>query len=415
MAAKRQGPIHTFLRFTDYISGADLCQLSPEVLQTTVCGSDGLRLERISESSRVDCVEFVSAPFPGFRISGSCSAFVQMAIVQVEDIMGDLRAKISPKAKPPKQKSSRPYHPLFSNPEGLLPLPVPKGEHECESCVRPLSEEECRRLISSPYLSAYKRRLFSAFSEAQTEAGDSSPELTTSSVPSLTRTAESEFDRVELAGCLPGVAGIRQSKDYKKIRRKITEIDELTRSRPQEDLDVCQRIKISKRDDYVKQLRYMLLNGFPEAALPDQSTEVPEDSPVEQEVEEPTPVIPETRVQPLVIPRTIIKKIKQESKKPVSRSKIAAEASPCSDYASTVSSDPQTPEPPIHVVEGPRFVLSVISVLHWLLATVPQWLEMWVLPMVRYLTVCWVAFFIGDAGDMQSQKSSRRAARMVIH
>ena len=415
MAAKREGPIHTFLRLTDYINGADLCQLSPEMLEKTVCGSDGLRLERISESSRVDCVEFVSAPFPGFRISGSCSAFVQVAVVQVEDIMGDLKAKISPKAKPRKQKSSRPYHPLFSNPEGLLPLPVPEEERESEPCVRPLSVEECKRLISSPYLSAYKRRLFSAFSEVHTEAGDSCAELTTSSVPSSARRAQSEFDRIELAGCLPGVPGIRQSKDYKKIRRKITEIDELTRSRSLEDLDVCQRNKIRKRDDYVKQLRYMLLNGFPEAALPDQSPEVPEDSSVEPGVEEPTPVIPETRVQPLVIPRTTIRRNKQQRKKPASRAKIAVEVSPCSDYASTVSSEPQTPETPVPAVKGPRFVLTVISGLHWLLAAVPKWLETWVLPMVRFLMVCWVAFFIGDAGEVQGQKSSRLATRIVIH
>ena len=107
--------------------------------------------------------------------------------------------------------------------DGLLPTP---------------SDDECAKLVLSPYLSAFRRKQrLSSFSE---------------------QVSTCEFDK-ELEGCLPGLPGVRQSKEYKKVRRKISEIDELLR---RSHLDHCQRLKVGKRGDLVHELRHMLLHGI---------------------------------------------------------------------------------------------------------------------------------------------------------
>jgi hypothetical protein len=61
----------------------------------------------------------------------------------------------------------------------------------------------------------------------------------------------------EISAYLPGLPGVRQSKDYKKIRRKITEIDDLIEIGI-EQLDYCQRKKVERRGEYVQMIIDML-------------------------------------------------------------------------------------------------------------------------------------------------------------
>ena len=264
--------VTVFLKLTDYIEGSDLCELSPDTLQSIVCGSDGLRLERIRKSSEVKETRFISAPFPGFYVKSSRSSTADKAVAQLEGLMREIRkaaadqanssstcsnsSSTTPAVSAPenRQKSQCSfknafYHPLYSASQyhlmpGLLPTPV--ADQSAVVAPTPMSDEECERILSSPYLSAWKRR--------------SSSSRETSSAKTCNEAA-ALFDK-ELEGCLPGLPGVRQSKEYKRIRRKISEIDDLLKSGV--CLDACQKSKVSKRPDYVYQLRHMLVNGIEE-------------------------------------------------------------------------------------------------------------------------------------------------------
>jgi hypothetical protein len=271
--------VTVFLKLTDYVDSSELCELAPETLQSIVCGEDGLRLERIRQSSGAKETRFISAPFPGFYVKSGSESASGKAVTQLEALMGEINQaaavknatsstcrrgamkrelkKTNSRLSSSRAKSSFKnafYHPLYSANQyhlmpGLLPTPQAMSTGCCSteqsSSPQPLSDEDCERILSSPYLCAWKRRNSPHQSDVQEE------------LPSMPTT--SSFDK-ELEGCLPGVPGIRQSKEYKKIRRKISEIDELTKSGA--SLDACQRAKIEKRPEYVSQLRHMLLHGL---------------------------------------------------------------------------------------------------------------------------------------------------------
>jgi hypothetical protein len=405
-----------FLRLTDYVKGQDLCNLSVDALQVIVCGGDGKKLERIQLLNRVDSVQFVSAPFPGFRIEGNCETFVQLAVIQVEDIMREIRQACSkPQTKKTPSRNNF-YHPLFSANQyhliapsrspGLLPIPTIPTEDEFQSPPeRQLSDEEYRQLVRSPYLCAYKRKVGmmknSVPSEAVTEAGDSSPELLTREASEAdimtSQQVYSEFDQFELKGCLPGVPGVRQSKDYKRIRRKISEIDELLK-RPFEALDHCQRMKISKRSEYVEQVRHMLLHGVDEEKTREEENLSTKDflrhtneqqsfSEEEKHTAEPQDeslISHENEQQPrlLALRPSLPKKPTQQKKK----------------SRNPQSSPPITAIPPPDIVEVKKCNDSVSVFLYaWIMGLINDWL----LPFV----LCWVAFFIGE--EHQSSTPSR--------
>ena len=260
-----------FLRLTDYVSGTELCQLSAEALQTLVCGADGLELERIRQRTEAGTVRFVSTPFPGFHVSCRTSTHLQLAVVELESLMRSIKkaARKQSVAAPPKREkwNDKFYHPLYSQNqhhliptivqpettqlEGLLPLPIKK-----------LSDAEYRQLVTSPYLSAFRkaqRRLADQdTSTDSSESPQSPPPVDLVAAEGAQEPGNKEFEK-ELEGCLPGVPGVRQSKDYKRIRRKISEIDALVKSGTL--LDKAQQLKLSRRPEYVQQLRHMLLHG----------------------------------------------------------------------------------------------------------------------------------------------------------
>jgi hypothetical protein len=266
--------VTVFLKLTDYVDGAELCELSPETLQTIVCGGDGVRLERIRQSSGAKEIRFISAPFPGFYVKSSDESGSAWAVSQIEAVMVEIKKaaishtrvkRVTKKQNQQSQSStSRPssfknafYHPLYSASQyhlmpGLLPTPTMSTSCSSEqpSSPQPMSDEDCERILSSPYLCAWKKR-----SSPQSDEGSSA------GTTEETKASSSSFDK-ELEGCLPGVPGVRQSKEYKRIRRKISEIDELVKSGV--TLDSCQKTKVGKRPEYVAQLRHMLLNGLQE-------------------------------------------------------------------------------------------------------------------------------------------------------
>jgi len=132
---------------------------------------------------------------------------------------------------------------FVASPNALLPTPI--GGTQIDLAMSRLSDEEYEKLVLSPYLTAFKRKF-------------DIPVICVSSYCRLS--CGCDFDK-ELEGCLPGVAGVRQSKEYKKIRRKISEIDAL-RSRKEEELDAFQILKVKKRSELVDQIRHMLVNGI---------------------------------------------------------------------------------------------------------------------------------------------------------
>jgi hypothetical protein len=271
-----------FLRLTDYVSGPELCELSPDVLQEIVCGSDGGRLDTIHTKSGVDTLRFISTPLPGFYVKSHSSKNLKAAVTDVVEILKEIKRAatksqvVSPSytgSKTPSFKDAF-YHPLYSASQyhlmpALLPTPMTSGS----SSPQPLSDEECERILQSPYLSALKKRSQSPPEESVSAHGSS-------------------FDK-ELEGCLPGVPGVRQSKEYKRIRRKISEIDDLLKS---QTLDQCQRNKVARRPEYVVMLRRMLLEGIPEK----QETSSPIE--VSPEVTDPSSFQLETGASPLVEP-----------------------------------------------------------------------------------------------------------------
>ena len=111
----------------------------------------------------------------------------------------------------------------------------------------------------------------------------------------------------EIADCLPGVPGARQSKEYKKIRRKITEIDDLMSSNTV--LDYCQRIKVERRSMYLDQIR-SILKGDPIIIEPkDSPPTVDEDTSETVSTTPPEPVSPIPEIKPLPLIRKKQKKI----------------------------------------------------------------------------------------------------------
>ena len=340
-----------FLRLTDYVSGPELCELSPDTLQVLVCGDDGSRLDRIQERSGVDTLRFIAAPFPGFYIKSNASLGLQLATDGVIEIMKDIKRaaavtdpsrssssshtsrRADNKPKPPRSEGTNFktafYHPLYSANQyhlmpGLLPTPVVN----CQSTpAQPPSDEECDKILNSPYFTAIKKRISSPpHIHRQSEE---EPTVVTPTV------AASAFDK-ELEGCLPGLPGVRQSKEYKRIRRKISEIDDLIKSGI--CLDSCQRAKVAKRQDYVSQLRHMLVHGVSFEGTRDVSSEIHSTAAtttvaqemVDEVIDETfTDQLPPSAVEQVVLPlapspvstskKNKVKKQKVSSSKPVTK------------------------------------------------------------------------------------------------
>ena len=245
-----------FLALTDYVPVEDLVYLSAEALQLIVCGEDGFYLEQISNISKSESVKFVSTPCPGFEILASNPSALCIAESRVVDLLFAIKSaaamaatqskvRVDHSTAIPRKISKMPYHPLFSSPPlsaltksaGLLPLPHFYGDEDQDGPPPvPMSDEEIRKLIKSPYLSFARRKTF-VLKEV------------------------SEFDK-ELEGYLPGVPGVRSTKEYKKIRRKITEIDDLLKSGI--ELDHCQKLKVKRRNEYLDIIKHMLRNGVVE-------------------------------------------------------------------------------------------------------------------------------------------------------
>lgn len=357
-----------FLTLTDYISGSELCEVSPEILQTIVCGADGFKLDRIRQLSGAEIVRFVSAPFPGFHVSASLSTQAQSAVVYLEEIMKEigkvameLNSSTCSNSSVPRRKTVAPakakrssfkdafYHPLYSESQyHLMPALLPTPAIPSPSTPQPMSDEDCERILSSPYLVGLKNR-----------AG-ASPKTPTPSAPNT-------FDK-ELEGCLPGVPGVRQSKDYKRIRRKISEIDELVSSGAV--LDACQKSKVARRPEYVGQLRHMLLHGIPEEhETPTMIEEVPELH-LEPEAEPP-------KVQdPIIAPP--VKKHSSAPKKKTVRTKtpntVVGKQTVSQTFSEIQRLESRTVE----------YMALVLSVLDALLAVLYRWGSVW------------SSFFIGD-------------------
>ena len=422
-----------FLRLTDYVSPAHLCHLSAAELHLLVCGKDGTQLETVQRDSRAQSVRFVSAPVPGFHIEASSNTFVQLAVVGVEEILStintaalvasgssgassastgaDSAASSAHRINNGKQRRSEQnyYHPLHSNtqyiavpksPRGLLPLPGSAiavkntGDDEDDDGLGPpiamgrqLSPEECAQLISSPYLSCARRRL---------AAAAPSPVLTSTASP---------FD-TELAGCLPGVPGVRQSKEYKRIRRKITGIDELMDSN---SLDACQRAKIGRRAEYVAQLRHMLLHGVqvdtPVVPQVDESRESIEvetpvmtrlQTPTAEEVIAPAPVsLPRVSSKPKVVSNRKIHH--QPSQKATNTKPTTVHITPIKEtppsanlvevpHPATTSGLPSTPN---------KELTSSRQPVYWLVYE-------FIAAGVSNVANAWAAFFIGGGTDSLS-------------
>ena len=380
-----------FLKLTDYIDALEFGEITPEALQTIVCGSDGFRLERIRQLSGVEMVRFVSAPFPGFYVKGRMSANVSVASNQLKAILEEIRKAILDKSstcsnsstaapKAPvaaKAKRSRGpsykntfYHPLYSeNQYHLMPglLPTPTASSQESTTPQPLSDEDCERILSSPYLVGIKNR---ASPSSATSAKD---------VPS--------FDK-ELEGCLPGVPGVRQSKEYKRIRRKISEIDDLVASGA--ELDTCQRAKVSRRAEYVAQIRDMLLNGIPEEVissevLVEESVPAPE---VLAEVEVESPPSAEVHV-PEVLDR-------EPSKPPTGRRQNQRKKQVCRPKNSPVIKSQEPPAVSTSMCTPPQlgieeYILGFLGFLLGLLVSLRS-------AAARWGAAC-AAFFIGDTEE----------------
>jgi len=147
--------------------------------------------------------------------------------------------------------------PVMTPDGGLLPLPTSPDTSPCTP--RAMTDEECRSLIKSPYLSFARKQISksagaSLFAHARDRIAPSTPLMDPEEPSPPPNRLEAE-----IAQYLPGkVPGIRQSKEYKKIRRKITEIDDLIDCG---NLDFCQRKKVEKRPQYVQMIIDLLVHG----------------------------------------------------------------------------------------------------------------------------------------------------------
>ena len=318
--------LSSFLRLTDYVDSEKLVHLSADDLQGIVCGSDGHYLEHISKISGAR-IQFVSNPIPGFQIlavdqksfRSGCAEGLRIvhairsaaikAASQVENktetptqfVSDGLLPTPVVKTRRTRYSSDSSYHPLYSDaspvpvyypvmvlvPGALLPTPVPSLDETAELSVIPMSPELCMQIIKSPYLSSTRRRktvdggIENLKKHAKSRIAPVSPELapldTPNSIPDdQLLPNKSTFDD-EIADCLPGMPGARQSKEYKKLRRKISEIDDLVGSNV--DLDYCQRIKVERRPKYLEMIRAILKGEVAESS----EDEVPETNSVEND------------------------------------------------------------------------------------------------------------------------------------
>ena len=227
------------------------------------------------------------------------------------------------------------YYPVMVLvPEALLPTPVP-SPRECdkEDSVPLMSPELCMQIIKSPYLSAARRRqnmdggIEKLKVHAKSRIAPESPEMAPLSPADdlvseepLLPPQQPTFDD-EIADCLPGVAGARQSKEYKKLRRKISEIDDLLRANIQ--LDYCQRAKVDRRAKYVDMIRAILKGGVAESSddescemvIEDPIPDEPQDTIHKAEIQEETTVA-STPVEPVTpeIPSIVVRKKSQPKK-----------------------------------------------------------------------------------------------------
>jgi len=352
---KTSSQLSSFLRLTDYVDSDKLVHLSAEDLQKIVCGSDGNYLEHIARISG-SRIQFVSNPIPGFQVlavdqksfrSGCAeglrivhairSAALKAAAAQSEHVVDPPMSSPdgllpTPKARKAKY-SPKSYHPLFSDPmtayypvmmvvpEGLLPMPM-----ESESSLPPMSPELCMQIIKSPYLSVARRRntmeggIEKLKQHAKLRIAPQSPESKPTCVDSEESMPEetllppaavrsTAFDD-EIADCLPGVPGARQSKEYKKLRRKISEIDDLVRMNA--ELDYCQRAKVDRRPKYMEMIR-ALLRGEVAENCDDDEQEVPDMTPQETEDEQVT--VTSTPQEPITPEFTLFVAPKKKQKK----------------------------------------------------------------------------------------------------
>lgn len=346
---KTSSQLSSFIRLTDYVDSEKLIHLSADELHGIVCGRDGRHLDHISKVSGAR-IEFVAKPYPGFQILAAdqksfrtgCAEGLRVvhairtasmkaaASVVSEPINGLLPTPVIPR----KISAARPlYHPLYSDvssmptyapvmlvvPGAILPTP------ETSPSIPPMSPEICMQIIKSPYLAVARRRktLDNLKEHAKSRIAPQSPESCPPinySCPEdqlLPPPALSAFDD-EIADCLPGVPGARQSKEYKKLRRKISEIDDLVASDTL--LDYCQKIKVDRRPLYLDQIRSILkgevIQQEPMAAVASEDKPSPSD-PQEDTCEtvSTTPLEPVSPI-PLLIPV-----IRKKTKKRVAQKK----------------------------------------------------------------------------------------------
>ena len=354
-----------YLRLTDYVSGSDLCELSADALQTLVCGPDGLQLERIRQRADASIVRFVSAPFPGFHVSCRSATHLQLAIVELEAVMNLIKRTARANQRSvavPVARNERFYHPLYSRNQhhlimpsgGLLPLPEPR-----------LSDTEYKQLVTSPYLTAFRK------TQQRSLEPDTSTESSDRPEPAAAPDDVAPFDK-ELEGCLPGVPGVRQSKDYKRIRRKITEIDALSKTRA--ELDKAQLAKISKRPEYVAQLRRWLLTGI---AVP--SCESPL-----------VPVTPQTDTSVAEAAEPVVERVTSCVSLPVPSAPARRKKKPAPVAPAPVTCC--TPTSRAATRKQPKERLGIAELLRAPLAALTRRARQY----LRWLSEAWAEFFIGS-------------------
>ena len=424
----KSSQLSSFLRLTDYVDSEKLMHLSADVLQGIVCGSDGAYLEHLSKVSG-SLIQFVSKPAPGFQVladnqkslRSGCAEGLRIvhairyaankaALAFSEGISKDEAIKTSgPSALlPTPVKSSRKnqngggggqyspkpsYHPLFSDPSavyypvmlvvapphGAL-LPTPSLEID-DPVVPAMSSELCLEIIKSPYLSAARRRstpgktIERLKEHAKARIAPHSPEnrqddaeLDQNSIPPLPcAQITTPFDE-EIADCLPGVPGARQSKEYKKLRRKISEIDDLVRSNT--ELDYCQKIKVQQRPKYVEMIRLILKGEVASESSEDE--EVAQASTTEEEqtvastpASEQHCVDPEESLNKVVADETSIPIQRRNYKKPKRQTqrKVAKHAQPVAAVSLSVDQQQDSTPTAFATVEQISWLMIVWNFL----------------------------------------------------
>jgi hypothetical protein len=393
-----------FLALTDYVDTDSLTRLSADTLHDLVCGEDGQYLDQISRKADCDSVEFVAQPQPGFLITGSTESSIARARSLVEEIMEAISVKSSATSAPRRRRRKKQqthsyspmYHPLFSTTTpyfdaasqfssppvfvlatpgycfsgspGLLPLPGFSEEFFMleetlldTPPVRGLSPEECQNIIRSPYLSIARRKKshpIPSASDTQQTSASSPSNSSPKPIPA--------FDK-EIAEYLPGVPGVRQSKDYKRVRRKISEIDDLVASGVQ--LDGCQTRKVANRILYIEQIK-RLLQGLPLEEDPVVVEPEPIQEPSVQEPRDISVPIPEAPVNiPLQSPTSVVTEEEDEGEDEEGKDYYYEEEEETDsdniimESSTTVSeSSPVTPMEPV-VVSAPPMASSITDLL----------------------------------------------------